>query len=173
MIQVQDLRAQLRSQGRRLKNIHVLVSSVADFTTTLRQGGKKDKQLSHLRTAAFDLTSAYSADELASLQSTDSIPSITLGPSDDKSGSCIWEPPPHCDLPVRRMTSELSIGMPPKDSAGFYRSQNQVIPFATKSTMSILNTTPDRFGRRSTAKGLLEIYSKGIAEVGGSYPVYA
>ncbi|KAL9612437.1 MAG: hypothetical protein Q9167_002985 [Letrouitia subvulpina] len=163
LLQVQNLRVQLKNQGRRLKNIHVLVESFADF---IRPGGMQRREWGNVRTAAFDLASAYDVDEIASLQSTDSVPSLTLGALSDRSVSCVWEPPPESSVPLRRLESEMTSGLPPRDSEGFYQPRARVIPLSSDDdilgALSTLGKVPTKVTRRQK---VMEQYFKGAALV--------
>ena len=163
MVQVQNLRVQLKNQGRRLRNIHVLVQSVANSASNNCQGRVQRKELDDEQTAAFNLASAYNADEIACLQSTDSLPSITLGASSDGSIRCVWEPPPESNVPLRQVEFKVANGLPPKNSEGAYQSQNQVVPLLHDGHVDTLAALGKFTFKDNSCIKALEAYFKLVA----------
>ena len=113
-------------------------------------GNSRSEPVRGCTDCSFDVTSAYEASEIASLQSTGSVPGFILGALSEGSVNCIWEPPPDSGVPVRHVEPEMTGGMPPVNGEGFYQSQSRVIALSHCDIMDAVSSMRELSTRSST-----------------------
>ena len=170
MNQVQETKRLVQKQDRRLKDINVFCRWIIGNEASDRKG-KSGLPKEKLQATAFSLSSAYDRSDIAKmLQDSGSVLSLKLGDVSGESVGAIWEPESEPNVPFRRISSQLEIGRPSKDSEGYFQSPFRTLPISFGGfgeSISILKklSTCDNFDQTRSKELLTDYYLRKVFKV--------